>query len=393
MAQSLFWYEGPATDGKRVSGLTYEQAAELQKQEDEMLKNQQSEAQLGPQVAAGIREYDRAKNDVRNFSQQQGGNVPPSSPSPQPVPSQGGVSIAQMGGNDAQPMPISQPAPTQSPFEGTPSFDAAAADSAAGGNGSSLASMGPQQSMPWGGSDNGRQWAPERQNVVEQGQNSKQRIMGASVVALMKDVPPDVIEDMNAQFRAGILTAPQYFKELTTINKTLRDERTAREKEEFKNKLEMEKDTNKEIFATQRNIDDIESREKISAQTAENNLRVAGLYANKGGSTNGGGSGDRLKDLLKARSDFLASLKETGLSSTYITNTLADFDSLIDQERQRSGYKKPQAAIPAPVVQHIKKLESFVDAESGKKKKDQDPRLQEAIRALQAIRDEYGIEY
>lgn len=57
MAEQYFWYEGPATNGQRVENLTYQEAMELEKQEKELLKQQQADAAIAPALNKEISNY------------------------------------------------------------------------------------------------------------------------------------------------------------------------------------------------------------------------------------------------------------------------------------------------------------------------------------------------
>jgi len=61
MAEQLFWYEGPATDGRRVENLTYQEALDLEKQEKELQKQQQSDVAMAPVINSEINKYAKGK--------------------------------------------------------------------------------------------------------------------------------------------------------------------------------------------------------------------------------------------------------------------------------------------------------------------------------------------
>lgn len=65
MAQQFFSYVGPATNGQKISWLTYEEAMELQKQEDQMVKEQQQDAALAPAVNKAVSSYAAEKGISR----------------------------------------------------------------------------------------------------------------------------------------------------------------------------------------------------------------------------------------------------------------------------------------------------------------------------------------
>lgn len=249
MADELYDYE--AHDGTMYEGLSITEALKLKQQDEDRKKEMATEAQLGPQISAGIRAFESMQSQkVPMGGMASGSPAPAASPAP-----------AQPSGNfgDASFMNMVDGAVKQqqagNPFEaGTPTFDSLTS----GNSQSPMSEM--SGSSPYPG--------------FTQGQMNKERQMSAPMMAMFDGVPPEMMNDLIARFRMGELKPGAFVKEITAVKKSLFDQSQLKKKSEYDSEIKMKETANEKGFDLQKNYDDIESKEKIAQMNIDSDERM-----------------------------------------------------------------------------------------------------------------------
>jgi hypothetical protein len=248
-------------DGQVFRGLTFEQAIKMQQEEDAKIKAREDElkssASLGPQVSAGIREFERQRQQVPETGGAMAGVA-----EPVPASGQGAANLGDQSFSNAVDTAVAeqQQQPSGQDLTQETSGTDALMQNLGGGGGAmeQVASPGAPGSQPWEG------FTAEQQAGIEQGQERKQRQMSAPMMSLFKGVPDEVADDLIAQYRMGTLKPNAFIKQITDIKKTLRGAEAEEKKLSFESKLKREETALTQDAITDRTRMNIASTEKLA---------------------------------------------------------------------------------------------------------------------------------
>lgn len=238
MPLELYAYE--KDDGTVLTGLTLEQAN--REEEKERLEREQREmdAKLGPQISAGIHNYEARKLQ----GQGQPVQSQPAMSSPAPA-----MSIQSMSGDGNI-----NPVPQQSQFDtsSTPAFDSLVS------NPNSISSMS---------------------NSFRSPPSAQEQRASADFMALTEGIPDEFKRDLIARYRMGELKPSAFVKEVLAIKKNLNDAKVEKDKAQYLSDNRIKEMQAEQPYLDTRQINQIESQQKMNDQDNANAYRIAELNA------------------------------------------------------------------------------------------------------------------
>jgi hypothetical protein len=247
---TVFWYQGPATNGEKIEGLTWEQAMELQKKEDDMLAQQKADAQMGTNLNKEVAGYVNQNPAADPRQQQQA--TPLSS------------------------VPVSSGSPVQ--------FGMATGGNIETGIDSLIQARQGQKTNELLNSIPATSSAQE--SNISQQQTANSEAMGS----LLEGIPPELTKDLIWQYHQGALSPSKFVKEIANIRKELVGIKREKDKASYESGLRINEqnvedqgvmDRLKTQISSTEGISsaDRRSRENIAQWDNASNERVAALNA------------------------------------------------------------------------------------------------------------------
>ena len=206
MPQMYYSYTGPATEGRTVSWLTLQEAQELQKQEDELKKQQEADSRLAPVVNREVSRYAKETGTAEQIT-----------PNPESVP------------------------PSFRTTETSPVSKTFAELEANNDDTTELESVLSQIPPPKESMDNIRNvGAPKRTASTMLGEDEEEvrTQPQGQLVGLLSDLPPEIAQPLLIEYHSGGMSPSKFLSEV----KKAKQELLAIKRDEQKTKVQTEAD-------------------------------------------------------------------------------------------------------------------------------------------------------